>query len=117
VSFWITGKSNAAPARTNLCVTALLTLSTQHAQSQKSLPAVSYIKAIDIFMSSCTIFVFGSLIEYAVINVLMTEEERLDDKDWANKNLRSLSIDRFTRWFFPLSFVILNIIYWLAYLT
>ena len=49
VSFWI--KPDAVPARVTLCVTSLLTLSTQHAQSQKSLPPVSYIKAIDIFMS------------------------------------------------------------------
>lgn len=57
-----------------LCVTSLLTLSTQHAQSQKSLPPVSYIKAIDIFMSSCTVFVFASLMEYALVNILMSDE-------------------------------------------
>ena len=74
VSFWI--KPDAVPARVTLCVTSLLTLSTQHAQSQKSLPPVSYIKAIDIFMSSCTLFVFGSLMEYALVNILMTADER-----------------------------------------
>ncbi|KAL1474049.1 hypothetical protein MTO96_038273, partial [Rhipicephalus appendiculatus] len=36
ISFWI--KPEAVPARVTLCVTSLLTLSTQHAQSQKSLP-------------------------------------------------------------------------------
>ena len=50
ISFWI--KPEAVPARVTLGVTSLLTLSTQHADSQKSLPPVSYIKAIDIFMSS-----------------------------------------------------------------
>ncbi len=34
----------AVPARVTLGVTSLLTLSTQHANSQKSLPPVSYIK-------------------------------------------------------------------------
>nr|WMV64448.1 histamine-gated chloride channel subunit [Pardosa pseudoannulata] len=71
ISFWI--KAEAVPARVTLCVTSLLTLSTQHAQSQKSLPPVSYIKAIDIFMSSCTVFVFASLMEYALVNILMGE--------------------------------------------
>nr|WMV64447.1 histamine-gated chloride channel subunit [Pardosa pseudoannulata] len=71
ISFWI--KPEAVPARVTLCVTSLLTLSTQHAQSQKSLPPVSYIKAIDIFMSSCTVFVFASLMEYAMVNILMGE--------------------------------------------
>ncbi|CAG2117085.1 unnamed protein product, partial [Medioppia subpectinata] len=72
ISFWI--KPEAVPARVTLCVTSLLTLSTQHAQSQKSLPPVSYIKAIDIFMSSCTVFVFASLMEYALVNILMADE-------------------------------------------
>ena len=76
ISFWI--KPDAVPARVTLCVTSLLTLSTQHAQSQKSLPPVSYIKAIDIFMSSCTVFVFASLMEYALVNILMTSDEKRD---------------------------------------
>ena len=74
ISFWI--KPDAVPARVTLCVTSLLTLSTQHAQSQKSLPPVSYIKAIDIFMSSCTVFVFASLMEYALVNILMSGDEK-----------------------------------------
>ncbi|GIX89065.1 glycine receptor subunit alpha-3 [Caerostris darwini] len=79
ISFWI--KPEAVPARVTLCVTSLLTLSTQHAQSQKALPPVSYIKAIDIFMSSCTVFVFASLMEYAMVNILLGEglDEMLDE--------------------------------------
>ena len=38
----------AVPARVTLGVTSLLTLSTQHANSQKSLPPVSYIKVNNI---------------------------------------------------------------------
>ncbi|XP_076048134.1 glycine receptor subunit alpha-4-like [Oratosquilla oratoria] len=75
ISFWI--RPEAVPARVTLGVTSLLTLSTQHANSQKSLPPVSYIKAIDVFMSSCTVFVFFSLMEYALVNVVLgdvTEE-------------------------------------------
>ncbi|XP_076372942.1 glycine receptor subunit alpha-2-like [Tachypleus tridentatus] len=75
ISFWI--RPEAVPARVTLCVTSLLTLSTQHAQSQKSLPPVSYIKAIDIFMISCTVFVFGSLMEYALVNILLGDTEDL----------------------------------------
>ncbi|KAA0203347.1 hypothetical protein HAZT_HAZT001889 [Hyalella azteca] len=54
ISFWI--KPEAAPARVTLGVTSLLTLSTQHAKSQASLPPVSYIKIIDMFMNSCTMW-------------------------------------------------------------
>lgn len=46
----------AAPARVTLGVTSILTLSTQHAKSQAALPPVSYLKAIDLFMSACTMY-------------------------------------------------------------
>ncbi|CAN7947663.1 unnamed protein product [Ixodes pacificus] len=150
ISFWI--KPEAVPARVTLCVTSLLTLSTQHAQSQKSLPPVSYIKAIDIFMSSCTVFVFASLMEYALVNILMgetdeslvyrkvtgavalsakvTETRRLSNGAPTQKiettpassgglprrRDRALLVDKISRVVFPLSFVILNTVYWSVYL-
>lgn len=76
VSFWI--NPEAVPARVTLGVTSLLTLCTQHAKSQAALPPVSYIKAIDIFMSSCTVFVFASLMEYAVVNIIMEGGDKYD---------------------------------------
>lgn len=72
VSFWI--KPEAAPARVTLGVTSLLTLSTQHAKSQSSLPPVSYLKAVDAFMSVCTVFVFLALMEYCLINIILREK-------------------------------------------
>ncbi|XP_043207383.1 glycine receptor subunit alphaZ1-like [Amphibalanus amphitrite] len=69
ISFWV--RPEAVPARVTLGVTSLLTLTTQHSNSQKALPPVSYIKAIDIFMSSCLVFVFLSLIEYALVNIIL----------------------------------------------
>ncbi|GIY60161.1 glycine receptor subunit alpha-2 [Caerostris darwini] len=44
---------------------------------------LSYIKAIDIFMSTCTLFVFSSLMEYAIVNIVVgqaEERERLANK-------------------------------------
>ncbi|KAG8181189.1 hypothetical protein JTE90_010960 [Oedothorax gibbosus] len=78
ISFWI--RADAVPARVTLCVTSLLTLATQHAQSQKSLPPVSYIKAIDVFMSTCTLFVFSALMEYAIVNIVMGQAEDRERK-------------------------------------
>ena len=43
-SLLVSFQPEAVPARVTLGVTSLLTLSTQHANSQKSLPPVSYIK-------------------------------------------------------------------------
>ncbi|XP_065088720.1 glycine receptor subunit alpha-3-like [Ochlerotatus camptorhynchus] len=73
VSFWI--KPEAAPARVTLGVTSLLTLSTQHAKSQASLPPVSYLKAVDAFMSVCTVFVFMALMEYCLVNIVLGDSE------------------------------------------
>jgi len=89
ISFWI--KPEAVPARVTLGVTSLLTLSTQHANSQKSLPPVSYIKAIDIFMSSCTFFVFFSLIEYAFVNVMLGDISDVERKD-KTSHLRNILV-------------------------
>ncbi|ODN03773.1 Glycine receptor subunit alpha-2 [Orchesella cincta] len=76
ISFWI--KPEAIPARITLGVTSLLTLATQNTQSQASLPPVSYVKAIDIWMSSCTVFVFMSLMEFAVVNHFLGSGHPID---------------------------------------
>ena len=38
-------------------------------------------QAIDMFMSSCTLFVFFSLIEYAIVNVMMGDISDIERKD------------------------------------
>lgn len=145
ISFWI--KPEAIPARVTLGVTSLLTLATQNTQSQQSLPPVSYVKAIDVWMSSCSVFVFLSLMEFAVVNNYMgpvatkamkgySDEdlsEAIDfNKNGFNKTHRSsdlpqydtfcngretaLCIDKFSRFFFPFSFFILNVTYWTTFL-
>ncbi|XP_051174112.1 glycine receptor subunit alpha-3 isoform X1 [Leptopilina boulardi] len=165
VSFWI--KPEAAPARVTLGVTSLLTLSTQHAKSQASLPPVSYLKAVDAFMSVCTIFVFMALMEYCLVNIVLGDHDMPPPKpkpapppqppasssgpdstkldkifDIASKEnamllsgrsqksttgpppgltpaqrgkMRALSIDRFSRVFFPFLFTLLNVSYWIMF--
>ncbi|XP_053206184.1 glutamate-gated chloride channel-like [Panonychus citri] len=66
VSFWI--DPNSAAARVLLGVTSLLTMSRQISGINASLPPVSYTKAVDVWTGCCLIFVFGALIEFAIVN-------------------------------------------------
>ncbi|GFN78065.1 glycine receptor subunit alpha-1 [Plakobranchus ocellatus] len=68
VSFWL--DVGAIPARISLGVLTVLTMTTQSSGARASLPRVSYIKAIDVWMATCLFFVFASLLEFAYINVL-----------------------------------------------
>ncbi|KAK2160624.1 hypothetical protein LSH36_129g06003 [Paralvinella palmiformis] len=72
VSFWI--NIDAVPARITLGVLTILTTTTQSTGVRQSLPRVSYIKAIDVWMSTCLVFVFASLLEFAIVNVLSRKE-------------------------------------------
>jgi anionic glutamate receptor len=66
VSFWL--DQNAIPARVSLGVTTLLTMATQTSMINSSLPPVSYTKAIDVWTGVCLTFVFGGLLEFALVN-------------------------------------------------
>ena len=68
VSFWI--NVEASPARVSIGLLTVLTTTTMSAGARASLPRVSYIKAIDVWMIVCLVFVFASLIEYALVNVM-----------------------------------------------
>lgn len=105
ISFWI--KPEAIPARVTLGVTSLLTLgaffinyrtsqilnqrftATQNTQSQQSLPPVSYVKAIDVWMSSCSVFVFLSLMEFAVVNNYMGPVATKAMKGYSDEDISS----------------------------
>ncbi|XP_075749544.1 glycine receptor alpha 1 isoform X6 [Rhipicephalus microplus] len=66
VSFWLDPTS--IPARVSLGVTTLLTMATQISGINASLPPVSYTKAIDVWTGVCLTFVFGALLEFALVN-------------------------------------------------
>ena len=66
LSFWLDAK--AAPARIGLTITTLLTLTTMSNGARQDLPQVSYVKALDIWVSMCTAFVFCVLIEYTLVS-------------------------------------------------
>lgn len=74
VSFWIS--ADAVVARVSIGLLTVLNLVTQSTGSRNQLPKVSYIKAIDVWMTACLVFAFASLIEFAIVNVWSRTEAR-----------------------------------------
>ncbi|CAF0784992.1 unnamed protein product [Adineta steineri] len=86
VSFWI--NHEATSARVALGITTVLTMTTISTGVRSSLPRISYVKAIDIYLVMCFVFVFAALLEYAAVNYLYwgTRAKRRKEKNQQNKN-------------------------------
>ena len=82
VSFWI--DAQAVPARTTIGLLTVLTVVTQTTYLLQTLPSVSYIKAVDVWMVACLLFVFAAFLEYAAVNVLnqVTNDLRVFTLKW-----------------------------------
>lgn len=84
LSFWIDLES--APARTSLSILTILTITTQSSGLLRSMPAGSFTKAIDIWMATCLVFVFGAFIEYSIVNTLSRRQKAKSMKQAATKS-------------------------------
>lgn len=67
-SFWI--GLDAIPGRVTLLVTSMLTLVTMFTGLKSDIPPVAYVKALDLWMAGCMVFVFAALGEFVVVKVL-----------------------------------------------
>ncbi|XP_072191306.1 gamma-aminobutyric acid receptor subunit gamma-3 isoform X3 [Excalfactoria chinensis] len=169
---------------TSAGITTVLTMTTLSTIARKSLPRVSYVTAMDLFVTVCFLFVFAALMEYATLNYYSScrkpnctkkkkslpdvsfghvmnysvldmrppttvitlnnamywqefEEacvyECLDGKDcqsffccyeecksgsWRRGRIHIdiLELDSYSRVFFPTSFLLFNLVYWVGYL-
>ncbi|XP_008063208.1 gamma-aminobutyric acid receptor subunit beta-1 isoform X2 [Carlito syrichta] len=68
VSFWI--NYDASAARVALGITTVLTMTTISTHLRETLPKIPYVKAIDIYLMGCFVFVFLALLEYAFVNYI-----------------------------------------------
>ncbi|KAL7076879.1 hypothetical protein ACQ4LE_003894 [Meloidogyne hapla] len=78
VSFWLSRE--ASPARVGLGVTTVLTMTTLITTTNNSMPKVSYIKGLDVFLNFCFVMVFASLVEYAVVSYWNKRQCRRRDR-------------------------------------
>lgn len=73
VSFWLS--RDATPARVALGVTTVLTMTTLMSTTNSTMPKVSYVKSIDIYLGTCFMMVFASLLEYAAVGYLSKRQK------------------------------------------
>ncbi|ODM99977.1 Glycine receptor subunit beta-type 4 [Orchesella cincta] len=66
----------SVPGRMALCMTTLLTLTAMFSAVRQNTPNVSYVKALDIWMVVCIIFVFLTLVEYTVLLKLKSKKPK-----------------------------------------
>ncbi|KAK1804039.1 hypothetical protein P4O66_020080, partial [Electrophorus voltai] len=76
LSFWI--NPDASAARVPLGILSVLSLSSECTSLASELPKVSYVKAIDIWLIACLLFGFASLVEYAVVQVMLNNPKRVE---------------------------------------
>ena len=85
-----------------MTMTTLLTLSAMFDSTRHSVPRVSYISFLDIWMVTCIVFVFGSMIEYTIVHSFYK----------SNQKFRADSLERLMKIAIPFLFLGFNIFYW-----
>lgn len=51
-------------------ITTVLTMTTINTHLRETLPKIPYVKAIDMYLMGCFVFVFLALLEYALVNYI-----------------------------------------------
>uniref|UniRef100_A0A1A9UU80 pH-sensitive chloride channel 2 n=1 Tax=Glossina austeni TaxID=7395 RepID=A0A1A9UU80_GLOAU len=83
VSFWL--QADQAAPRLMLGTSTMLTFITLASAQGKTLPKVSYIKVSEVWFLGCTLFIFGSLLEFAFVNTIWRRTSNVDVKKLKSK--------------------------------
>ncbi|XP_017065279.1 LOW QUALITY PROTEIN: pH-sensitive chloride channel 2 [Drosophila eugracilis] len=83
VSFWL--QADQTPARTTLGCTTLLSFITLSLSQENDLMKVSYVTMSEVWFLVCTIFIFGSLVEFAFVNTIWRRNNDLQLKKRTTK--------------------------------
>ncbi|XP_013103747.2 pH-sensitive chloride channel 2 [Stomoxys calcitrans] len=83
VSFWL--QADQTPARTTLGCTTMLSFITLASSQENNLPKVSYIKVSEVWFLGCTVFIFGSLVEFAFVNTIWRRNHSVEVKKLKSK--------------------------------
>uniref|UniRef100_A0A8C6ULK7 Gamma-aminobutyric acid type A receptor beta4 subunit n=1 Tax=Neogobius melanostomus TaxID=47308 RepID=A0A8C6ULK7_9GOBI len=77
-----------------LCVTTVLTMTTINTHLRETLPKIPYVKAIDVYLMGCFVFVFLALLEYAFVNYVFfgrgpAQQKKLSERLGKSNNERT----------------------------
>ena len=139
LALWI--DRSATVERVALGFTMILTVTTLMSSANNSLPKVSYIKAIDIYLAVCFGFVFSVLLEFIVggyVGKRLNRKRKIEmailkslDFEMAQRNnvncgkprenynyfgVNATRMDIFSRFAFPFAFAVFQFIYWTYYI-
>lgn len=78
ISFWI--PPDSVPARVALGITTALTMVTISGNARAELPRVSYVKAIDWYLLTCLLFVFGAMLEYTLVSICHVKNRKFEKR-------------------------------------
>ena len=88
--------------RVGLGMMTLLTLTAMFGSTRQNVPRVSYVSYLDVWMVTCILFVFASMIEFVVVQFLFKSK----------RNTWGKSVEHIMRIAIPVVFVVFNIMYW-----
>ena len=90
--------------RVGMGMMTLLTLTAMFNSTRHSVPKVSYVSYLDIWMVSCMIFVVGSIIEFVVVQHLQN----------TNRSKIGTLVDQITQILMFFLFLTFSVFYWIV---